>query len=378
MEIKRIAFLIERYHAGLISETELDELNNWFHSVQIGNLTIQEWIEEGGSAQQLANDSFDRFKNRIPLSSKQPSWKYAIAVAASVLVFITGAFLIYSRNKSINTEKITQTSNFKKSDRQATITLENGDIIPLEDYLKTGLSNKTASFIVKDGSVSYINRGKHANAFKSEFNTLTTPKGGTYNLTLADGTEVVLDAESSISYPTSFNGPERIVTLVGQAYFKVIHDDKQPFIVKAKGQILRDIGTEFNVNAYAEDLAMEATLIEGSISVSNASHTKILIPGERASVKNNDSNISVTKPILADVLAWTKGSFSFRHQQISDILRQASRWYDIEVIYDGKIPDKTFGGKINRQGNVRELLESLRIISGIQYRLEGRRVIIMN
>jgi len=166
--------------------------------------------------------------------------------------------------------------------------------------------------------------------------------------------------------------------LVGQAYFKVIHDDKQPFIVKAKGQILRDIGTEFNVNAYAEDLAMEATLIEGSISVSNASHTKILIPGERASVKNNDSNISVTKPILADVLAWTKGSFSFRHQQISDILRQASRWYDIEVIYDGKIPDKTFGGKINRQGNVRELLESLRIISGIQYRLEGRRVIIMN
>ncbi|RZL99075.1 MAG: FecR family protein, partial [Pedobacter sp.] len=158
----------------------------------------------------------------------------------------------------------------------------------------------------------------------------------------------------------------------------VIHDEKQPFIVKANGQLLRDIGTEFNVSNYTDENTVKATLVEGSISISNELHTKILRPGQQASVINGQSLINIQRPVMDDVLAWTNGKFTFHHQQVTDILRQAARWYDIEIIYQGPKPTTTFGGTLNRDKDVSELLENLRIIGGIKYKKTGRRIIIMN
>jgi transmembrane sensor len=380
MENERISFLVECYKDNSITKAELDELNKWFQSVQIGSKSMHKWIAESGGEERLADQSFERFKAKIHFSTKRYSWKYTIGIAASTLIFISSVLLINNHNENTLKNITHKSANVRNTRNKATITLANGKQIILDEYAGDKVSNneRADEFNVNDGKVTYITGNDNVAGLKPAFNTLTTPKGGTYKLALADGTEVTLDAASSITYPVSFNGLERVVSVVGQAYFKVIHNSSQPFIVKAKGQILRDIGTEFNVSAYNDDLAMKTTLTQGSISISNSANSKILIPGEQAIVKENDLTITIARPSLEDVLAWTKGNFSFHHQSISEILKQASRWYDIEVVYNGKKSTKTFGGKLNREGSVHELLESLRIISGIQYRIEGRRVTIMN
>jgi ferric-dicitrate binding protein FerR (iron transport regulator) len=203
------------------------------------------------------------------------------------------------------------------------------------------------------------------------YNTVTTDRGRQWQLTLPDGTKVWLNAASSIHYPLSFTGKEREVEITGEAYFEVVHNSKQPFKVKVAGQVINDIGTSFNVNAYPDEPSLQTTLVDGVIMVNG---TK-LKPGQQAALINNQ--IIVSSANIEQALAWKNGAFSFDNADIYTMMRQLSRWYNVEVIYEGK-PDSTpFKGEIGRSltlAQVLKVLESLHVHFRIE---EDKRIVIL-
>ncbi|RYE13030.1 MAG: FecR family protein [Sphingobacteriales bacterium] len=230
-----------------------------------------------------------------------------------------------------------------------------------------------------DGAVVYIADGTVAKE-KLVYNTITTPRGGQWPLTLPDGTKVMLDAASSIKYPIAFTHNERKVEITGQVYFEVVHNAAKPFRVIAKGQVIEDIGTIFNVNAYDDEPAFKTTLVEGAVKVAypnaaaGADREGILLkPGQQTSLYN--SKLTVSNANVENVLAWRNGYFNFKDEKLESVMRKLSRWYNIEVEYKGDLPDKLFEGEIPRNINLSQVLKVLQV-ANIHFTVDGKRIIV--
>jgi ferric-dicitrate binding protein FerR (iron transport regulator) len=208
------------------------------------------------------------------------------------------------------------------------------------------------------------------------YNTMNTPPGGQYKLKLPDGTNVWLNAASSITYPTAFMGKDRTVTITGEAYFEVANDRLKPFHVKVNEMDVEVFGTHFNVNAYNDEPAVKTTLLEGSVKVSKYAASVILKPGEQTSVSQS-SYPSQPIPVETDlVMAWKNGLFNFNKVSLQDVMKQIARWYDVQIVYQGEIRPKKFGGEIQRDLNLSEVLEGLKE-TGIHFRIEGKKLIVL-
>ena len=199
-------------------------------------------------------------------------------------------------------------------------------------------------------------------------------------LTLPDGTKVWLDAASSLTYPTAFKGSDRTVELTGEGYFEVAHDKRRPFTVKAGGQTIRDIGTHFNVNAYTDEPAQVTTLLEGAVSVDG----HLLRPGEKATVTGatvsgstaGGADVRVSRGDPEQAVAWKNGLFYFSDAGLETVMRQLSRWYNVDVSYEGNIPARQFNGMIGRSLTLNQVLKGL-AKENVHYRIEeGNRLII--
>jgi len=211
-----------------------------------------------------------------------------------------------------------------------------------------------------------------------QFNTITTPRGGQYQVMLADGTHVWLNAASSIRFPQSFNGPQRLVELSGEAYFEVAKDKSHPFIVQANGTKVQVFGTHFNVNAYPDNNNVTTTLLEGSVQMSNNSQATMLVPGEQGVSTRSGGAINVSRADIQQVIAWKNGYFIFHDLSIVEVMKQVSRWYDVDIEYqDEGVKNNEFGGAISRYKSITELLDNMQLTRSIHYKIEGRRVIIM-
>jgi ferric-dicitrate binding protein FerR (iron transport regulator) len=242
---------------------------------------------------------------------------------------------------------------------------------------------------VGDGKLAYEAGGgatKGAGAAAPLYNTLTTPRGGQYQLTLPDGTKVWLNAASSLTFPTAFTGSSRTVEMTGEAYFEVAHDKKHPFTVKVSGQTIEDIGTQFNVNAYTDEPAQVTTLLEGAVKVDG----HLLRPGEKATVTGaagpGATVTSATTTGAADIrvargdpegaVAWKNGLFVFTDAGLQTVMRQLSRWYNVDVTYEGNIPPRQFTGMIGRSLTLDQVLKGL-AKERVHYQIEkGNRLII--
>jgi len=223
-------------------------------------------------------------------------------------------------------------------------------------------------------------------------NSLSTPKGGQYQLTLPDGTNVWLNAASSITFPTAFTGSQRSVEISGEVYFEVAKRLDRPFVVGVNGrQSVLVLGTQFNINGYSDEAAIQTTLIAGSVKVQcrvagltrNDAASVILKPGQQAVVAASDQGARSKKGILVNpdtdiekVMAWKKGLFNFNGADVPTVMRQLERWYDIQVRYEGAVPVIRFKGELDRGVNLSEVLKILPEI-GIQYRLEGRTLVVL-
>jgi ferric-dicitrate binding protein FerR (iron transport regulator) len=265
---------------------------------------------------------------------------------------------------------------------RAVLTLAGGQQIILDSAATGILAEQGNTHVQKlgDGKLAYEAGGRGDNgtrgAAASLYNTLTTPRGGQYQLTLPDGTKVWLNAASSITYPTAFTGNSRSVEMTGEAYFEVTHDKKHPFTVKAGGQVIQDIGTHFNVNVYTDEPAQVTTLLEGAVSVSG----HLLRPGEKATITGvtatSAGDIRVTQGDPDQAVAWKNGLFNFTDAGVETVMRQLSRWYNVDVTYEGNIPHRQFQGMIGRSLTLNQVLKGL-TKEQVHYQIEkGNRLII--
>jgi ferric-dicitrate binding protein FerR (iron transport regulator) len=277
-----------------------------------------------------------------------------------------------------NTYKQHSIKPIKPGTTTAVLTLANGTNIVL-DKAENGVvakSGNTAIKKLKNGLLAYTHNGTAAPADANALNTITIPRGGQYTVTLPDGTNVWLNSESSLTYPVAFNGADRSVTLKGEAYFEVAKNKQLPFIVRTPQVNVKVLGTHFNVNAYEDDNDVKTTLLEGSVNLSNQATSAMLVPGQQG-ISGANSKIITRKANINQVMAWKAGYFIFRDSNIHQIMKQISRWYDVEIEYKGDSSTKTFGGTYAKNKDINELLKGLELTGLVHFKIEGRRIIVM-
>lgn len=298
------------------------------------------------------------------------------AVAASVVLLISlGSFLTWQwLNSHPYEDNTSQTTNdVPPGGDKATLTLANGRQINLDSLLGAESFRQGSSLVTnKNGQLAY---NLEKNPIDVVFNTLTTPRGGQYQITLSDGSKAWLNAESSIYFPTSFIGNERRVRITGEVYFEIEKNADMPFKVEVGQVEVRVLGTHFNVNAYNSRDAIKTTLIEGSVEVISEKEKLMLKPGQQAQVTSNGGTNAIENVNIDEVMAWKAGFFQFNNADIETVMQQIARWYDVEVLYDGKVT-KLFGGSIPRDMSASNVFKALELTGGVHFKIEGRTVIV--
>ncbi|MEO9145512.1 MAG: FecR domain-containing protein [Ginsengibacter sp.] len=324
-------------------------------------------------------DNTERQNKKIIIRSLNIRWW---AVAASVLLILSVGYLfLVKQNKQQIAKIATQEKpihDIAPGGNRATLTLGNGNTINLDSAQNGSLAIQGNTQVVKlnDGQLAYQNENNSSATV--QYNTITTPRGGQYQLTLADGSQVWLNAASSITFPTSFVGDTREVKITGEAYFEVAHNANMPFHVKVGNITVQVLGTHFNINAYEDEGVIKTTLLEGSVKVSEGKENVMIEPGEQAQIKNPSDKIIVKKDVdMEEVVAWKNGLFQFDNTNIQDIMRKISRWYDVEVVFEGDIPNTRFNGKIYRNVNASMVFKILEE-GGIHIIFKEGKVIVTN
>lgn len=309
------------------------------------------------------------------------SLKYAAAV---ILVAALGAFWLINRPQkaavsTTNSGVRPIQKDILPGGNKAILTLANGQTIILDSVSNGNLTLQGKTEIVKtgDGQLSY-----NAAAIGGEvyYNTIFTPKGGQYQLILPDGSKVWMNAASSLHFPTAFVEHERIVELDGEAYFEVAKNALKPFIVKLKNGInVQVLGTHFNIMAYVEEKEMKTTLLEGLVKVSRGAAVAMLKPGQQAFAQagNTGAGIRVDKNANVDeAVAWKNGIFQFNNADLKTVMRQVARWYDVDISYEGNLPEKRFTGKMARNLKAAELLSGIEYV-GVRFKIDGRKITVL-
>lgn len=296
-----------------------------------------------------------------------------VAAASILLLLASGAYFWIRRPVgSNNPAAVVAAGDLPPGKDGAVLTLANGSQVLL-DTMQQG------NITLQGGAMAKIEGGKLVYEQKGEavvYNTMSTPNGRQFRLTLPDRTEVWLNAASSIRYPTIFSGKERKVEVTGEAYFEVAKNASMPFIVDVDRRATVEVlGTRFNVNAYKDEGNINATLLDGSIKVKNEKQSMVLKPGERANIAEQDMD-RITHANVEMVMAWKRGTFQFNYTALDVVMRQLARWYDIEVVYHGRKPEITFNGEIKRDLNLSEALVVLSKM-GLVCKLEGRTLMVM-
>jgi transmembrane sensor len=303
--------------------------------------------------------------------SRIPRWVRTSAAAAIFIGIGAGIYFI-SKPKPNSPSEISKTTitDIAPGSNKAVLTLANGSRIILDSAAIGTLAQQGKTKITKidNGKLTY--NSSNEKPTELTYNILSTPRGGQYQLTLPDGTKAWLNAASSITYPTAFNSNKREVSITGEVYFEVKHDMKKPFSVKVAGIEVQDIGTHFNINAYSDELEIKTTLLEGKVNVLASNNNHFLSPGQQASVAN--AKVTILNNVdIQRVIAWQQGRFEFNQTQLPVILRQISRWYDVDIKMEGPVTTETFGGGISRNLPLSDILKLLEA-NGLQFRLENK------
>jgi len=388
MEAKnRLNYLLERFNNGLASPEELTELEGLLADPEATDQIQELWeklpedarfFEEEKSETMLAeivqrNRAADRLRRRR--RNRQ-----VFLVAATLIAGIAGVIVFKNLQP---TKQTTPTAWQQKStpvlpgSDKAILVLDDGTTVTLDNTANGNITKQGATNISKaNGQVTYALSDADATA-SVVYNTIKIPRGGQYQLVLADGTKVWMNASSSLHFPTSFPGKERVVELTGEAYFEVAKDAQRRFSVKVNGTTVNVLGTHFNVMAYDNEAAMAITLMEGSVNVEKENDNVTLRPGQQAQLKPGAGISVLNNANLEETLAWKNGYFHLDHTTLAVLMRQIERWYNVDVVYEGKIPNRQFGGKISRKSDIQHVMKILEV-SKVYSRMEGNKIVILD
>jgi len=392
--------LLIKYLDGKCSGEEQSMVEDWFAQL--------EYRTPPPSHEQMINAHTTVWSKMQGKRPGKMTLIYKLGAIAALLTIVALGYL-YLRKALTNQNTIhnKQAEIIRPGTNKATLTLSDGSTITLNDAINGEIANQDGIEISQtaDGPVVYGPRhlqggmterpisGRSLPAVEmtgrvAMTNTLSTPKGGQYQIHLPDGTKVWLNAASKLIYPVSFNGrEERRVQLSGEAYFEVAKDKTHPFIVKSTGQEIKVLGTHFNVNSYPDESNTKTTLLEGSVAIhrngrdtgpDQGSHTGeeiILKPGQQSIL--TCQGVKVTQANIKEAMAWKEGKFGFNDATINEVMLKITRWYNIEVRYDGQVTSERFNGTISRNNNMTEVLKMLERTSTVHFKVEGRRVVVM-
>jgi ferric-dicitrate binding protein FerR (iron transport regulator) len=305
-----------------------------------------------------------------------------IAIAASVIGLLSlGAYFWINKNTK---QEIAKTGENKKLYRndvlpggdKAVLTLADGSTIVLDDVQNGALAQQGSTKVIKLGGKLSYDAGRNG-AAAIAYNTISTPRGGQYQVKLPDGSQVWLNAASSLHFPTAFTGKERRIEITGEAYFEVAKNKAMPFIVSVSGAEVQVLGTHFNVMAYNDEPAVKTTLIEGAVKFVKENNTSLLKPGEQSQL-TKEGQIKVLNNIdVMQVMAWKNGMFHFDYADIETVMRQLSRWYDVEVEYKNRNIRDQFVMELPRSSKLSDVLKILELTGNINFEIEGKKIIVM-
>lgn len=397
-------YLIERFTKNTCTKEEFDQLLKWVEqdhdNEDLTGELRKHWENMGNESKSSSIDWEKKFSSLlneaklealvIPLYSNRRKirlMKWAAVASILLLISVGGYFGFYSRNNA--PVEISKTSNKHiQSNRdvapggnKAILTLADGSVIDLGSAQNGTLATQGNIKVIKDEDGQLLYYVDQENSTAVGYNTISTPRGGKYEIVLSDGTKVWLNAASSLKFPASFTGKTREVTLTGEGYFEVAKNALKPFHVKVDHMTVEVLGTHFNVNAYDDESSIATTLLEGSVKVKNRvsanseSHSVLLKPGEQADF-TKDNNFKINHHAnIEEITAWKNDNFEFNNTPVTDIMRQISRWYDVEVDYLGAIAAHKLTGKISRNVNLSQLIDMLQY-TGINMKIENKRIII--
>ncbi|MBX3241818.1 MAG: FecR domain-containing protein [Chitinophagaceae bacterium] len=388
----RIAYLLEMYSEGRATAEEEHELFSW---VAEGNeRPVKEHIEKLVSSYHSGEAAlpvdWEQLYHRIIEEKNAKDIRPGVrrmawigwAAASVILVLGAGYYFFITTHIGKGQKELTNIEQAHNEDIappdavNAVLTLANGQRVILDSAGNGMLAMQGTVEVRKlpDGQITYRGTDK-----ETQYNELSNPRGSkVIGLTLADGSKVWLNAASSLRYPTAFTGKERKVEITGEAYFEIAHNPAMPFVVSKDGTTVQVLGTHFNINAYDDEHSLNVTLLEGSVSIGTTGNgrPKVIRPGEQAQVEKGGNIELVNQVDLYEVMAWKNGLFSFKGADIESIMRQVSRWYDLDVVFEKQVTEK-FYAEVSKTTNVSTLLKMLEATKAVRFSIEGKTIRVM-
>lgn len=377
MDPQKLIELLDNYLNNRCSPKERELVEKWFelHGDNVDFIGQLNAMDQKNYTDKIFNDIVKTINSNN--KSKRRRHSIEAIAGAFILIALAGIFLFkYHFFKVKDKEEIITASkkiSIPPGTNGAILILGNGNKITLDSTDSHNITAQTAGQFKKDGDslLMYAHAEKRAPTTKNNiYNTLITPAGKQYSLLLPDGSKVWLNASSYIKFPTVFSGNQRMVEIGGEAYFEIVHNASKPFRVSVGGQVIEDIGTIFDVNAYQDEPDIKATLVSGSIKINNVR----LKPDQQAIIQSG--KLKVVNVDAANVTAWRNGYFTFDNTSLEELMRQISRWYNVKVEYEGVIPDLHFGGGITRHCDAAQVLSILEQ-SNIHFKIENKKIVVM-
>ncbi|SHN09881.1 FecR family protein [Chitinophaga sp. CF418] len=362
--------LLHKYNAGECTPEEKAIVESWYDQLELPDLKAL-------TEEQLLETEL--LIPRLPAKQRNRRPWMSVAAAVAVLVLAGGYFVYHSGNTQKHQPVAVMQNDALPGSNKAVLTLANGQHIILEEAREGELAQQGSTIIKKnaDGELNYTGGEVQDEDALPLINTVSTPRGGKHHLVLADGTQVWLNAASSVTYPVIFNSQERKVEITGEAYFEVAQHADQPFMVVCKGQRIDVLGTNFNVNAYPDEPVIKTTLLQGAVRVTaDGGESAVLKPGQQA-VLNSLQHVKISAVDPEVAIDWKEGDFIFKNETLPDIMRKVSRWYDVDVDYGHYSHSTlTFSGEVSRARNLSVVLKMLETTAAVKFTVKNNHITI--
>ncbi|WP_257670351.1 FecR family protein [Parapedobacter tibetensis] len=374
--------LYEKCNAGQCSLEELRLLETYRDAFELTDLP---WDEAAMGHQERTRRRIRKWLEKEIRSSgaqksKYPFYMWSRYVAAAVVLVAT--VIIFGLHRHfIPAKKVAESPvAIQPGGNRAMLTLDDGSQIALDLANIGEITDRGNVHVTKlrDGQLAYSYQGATPSVPENNiYHTISTPRGGQYQVSLSDGTKVWLNAASSIRFPATFTGHERVVEIIGEAYLEVEKQPGKPFIVKGNDQRITVLGTRFNVMAYPDEHQVQTALLQGHVLVRIGQKDYPLQPGQRTTFDKRKERVRVEAFDAEEAIAWRSGHFMFKDEPVESVMRKIARWYDVEIAYEGNMEGKLFSGTISRYDQVQDVLDMLALTGTVNFKIEGRRIIVM-
>ena len=382
--IIEFSIIWKKIHRMIISDSEDKLLQNWMEE-DSGHLKFYKQAQRFYTEGSQFRDEQELKKAWKGVQQKTGHVQHTIVrlatmsvtVAASILVL---ALLFYFTNKNFDTSGLAENDIIRPGSDKAELILSNGS--------KHNLSHGQ-SFICYEGRSKIRSTGERLEYTGAEektdeagikYNTLKIPRGGKFFLQLSDGTNVWLNSGSSIHYPVQFSEKDRIVELNGEAYFEVAKNESAPFFVRSEEQVVKVIGTRFNISSYEDSKFIFTTLVDGKVEVFEKNDPRnkcTLAPGQQSVLSKKDLLVSSRKVDTSIPIAWREGRFMFDDESLVSIMQTLSRWYDAEVFFaNNNRKNIRFTGNLQRSATIQEILEKIEKTEEVKFRIDNKTIIV--